>query len=603
MLASQSAPDASLGDRLPAAAPVRPRGTPRPSKRSVWRAVSLLLVHVAVLVHLAHWRISGSTLTPVEPSEAMQTFELGYVNAGFVMFVLATLATLVLGRFFCGWACHVVAYQDGAAWLLGKLGLRPRPIRSRLLIWVPLGAALYMFVWPTLARWMAGREFGGFRAHFRTDDFWATFPGPGIAALTLFVDGCLIVYLLGAKGFCTYGCPYGAVFGLADRASRGRIRVTDACEGCGHCSAVCTSNVLVHLEVARYRQVVDPGCMKCMDCVSVCPKDALYFGFGESRGAALARKHAKTAAPRRAFDFSMREEFALAVSFLASFFALRGLYDLIPFLLAIGLAVISACLTVLGWRVLRRPRVMFQARTLVADGRRNSLGLGLLIGLLLWWVFLGHSAWVQFHAARGRWLLLDAIAMPASERAQTLSASLAHLDRATAWGLVPVAQLEFLRGQILARQGEPEKARVLLSRALQLDPKLHAAALELADLALASTPPDLQQARERLEQILAARPAHALARPRLAALELRAAQSARAAGQMAASEAHLLRAVELAPQLSPAWLDLSDLLMSKSPPDLEGARAALRSLQSADPQNAEAQRRLDLLDQRFGPAR
>ena len=26
--------------------------------------------------------------------------------------------------------------------------------------------------------------------------------------------------------------------------------------------------------------VVDPGCMKCMDCVSVCPNDALYFGFG-----------------------------------------------------------------------------------------------------------------------------------------------------------------------------------------------------------------------------------------------------------------------------------------------------------------------------------
>ena len=27
--------------------------------------------------------------------------------------------------------------------------------------------------------------------------------------------------------------------------------------------------------------VVDPGCMKCMDCISVCPNDALYFGFGK----------------------------------------------------------------------------------------------------------------------------------------------------------------------------------------------------------------------------------------------------------------------------------------------------------------------------------
>jgi polyferredoxin len=250
---------------LPVPARHRPRGTPRPSQRSRARALVLVLVHAAILIHVAHWKVTGATWTPMEPSEAMQTLELGYVNAGFLLFAAATLATLVLGRFFCGWACHVVAYQDLCAWLLKKVGLRPRPVRSRLLVFVPLGAALYMFVWPQVARLLEGRAFPGFELHLTTTDLWATFPGPWVATLTLLVDGFLVVWLLGAKGFCTYGCPYGAVFGLADRASRGRIRVTDACQGCGHCTATCTSNVEVHAEVARYGQVVDTGCMKCLD--------------------------------------------------------------------------------------------------------------------------------------------------------------------------------------------------------------------------------------------------------------------------------------------------------------------------------------------------
>ena len=70
-------------------------------------------------------------------------------------------------------------------------------------------------------------------------------------------------------------------FSLADKLAPGKIRVTDACNQCGHCTATCTSNVLVHAEVKQYKMVVDPGCMKCMDCISVCPNDALYFGFGK----------------------------------------------------------------------------------------------------------------------------------------------------------------------------------------------------------------------------------------------------------------------------------------------------------------------------------
>ena len=107
-------------------------GPRRPSRRSRWRALSLVLVYVAAAIHIAQWKLTGKTLSPVEPSEAMQTLGVqALVNAGFVLFVLLILSTLVFGRFFCGWGCHIVALQDMCTWLLRKAGIPSKPFRSR----------------------------------------------------------------------------------------------------------------------------------------------------------------------------------------------------------------------------------------------------------------------------------------------------------------------------------------------------------------------------------------------------------------------------------------------------------------------------------------
>src|SRR5690606_23331051 len=100
----------------PGAIPRAPRFVPkrgRPSsRRGRVRALVLILVHVGFVLHFAHWRVAGETMTPLEPSESMWTLELGYVNAGFLVFAASILLTAVLGRFFCGWLCHFVAYQE-----------------------------------------------------------------------------------------------------------------------------------------------------------------------------------------------------------------------------------------------------------------------------------------------------------------------------------------------------------------------------------------------------------------------------------------------------------------------------------------------------------
>jgi len=132
-------------------------------------------------------------------------------------------------------------------------------VRSRVLFCVPVIAMLYMFAWPQAARLVAGKPMPALHvradaqgwASFVTTNFWRNLPGPGITLLTFAICGFVIVYFLGSRAFCTYACPYGAVFSLADRIAPGRIVARKDCRQCGICTAACQSRVRVHEEVIR----------------------------------------------------------------------------------------------------------------------------------------------------------------------------------------------------------------------------------------------------------------------------------------------------------------------------------------------------------------
>ena len=372
----------------------------RKSKTSRWRAAALILLNLLMIGHIIQWRLMSRTISPIEPSETMYTLQNGFVNAGFIFFSLAILATLIFGRFVCGWVCHILALQDFCGWLLKKIGLHPKPFRSRLLVYVPLGAALYMFVWPVAYRlfWKpgAGPIIPKFTNHLVTTNFWATFPSVAVAIPFLFICGFVTVYFLGQKGFCTYACPYGGFFGLADKFSLGKIRVTPACNQCGHCTATCTSNVLVHAEVKQYGMVVDPGCMKCMDCVSVCPNDALYFGFGKP--ALLAPK---SNVIKRHYSLTWPEEIVGALLFLGSFLAVRGVYALVPFLMALGCAAVTTFLTLKTWRLLRARELSFYRFNLKSLGKIHKTGWMFVVFACAWIGLNAHCGLVRYHEFLG----------------------------------------------------------------------------------------------------------------------------------------------------------------------------------------------------------
>jgi polyferredoxin len=531
----------------------------RKSKRSKWRAGVLVGVHTLIALHITHYLIAGRSVSPVEPSESMYTLELGYVNAGFIFFAIALAGTLVFGRFICGWGCHIVALQDACAWIMKKLGVRPKPFRSRLLAFAPLVLAFYMFALPTLLRLLSPGQAGtfpGFSNHIMTSSLWATFPGPVFGILTLATCGFAAVYFLGAKGFCTYGCPYGALFGGLDFASPGKIVVNDDCEQCGHCTATCTSNVRVHEEVRLYGMVVDPGCMKCMDCVSVCPKGALRYSF-----AAPSFLKKTPATPRKKlFDLRLPEELLVATVAVAATLTFRDLYNGPPLLMSVGLGGITGFLTLKLWQLFRQPGVRVQNLELKTAGRVSRSGRVFAVLSVVWLAFTAHSAFAQWHRAWGRHYLNQteisrADGLSGAYRAKTYSSrheraaaqAYRHFSLADRWGLVGVVEVKLGLAWFDVLRGDLDKASHHAQEALALSPDQPDLKQNLIDIERAANPSaadrfalgeqlaaagKLEDAAREFEACVAAAPDSAPARFNLGAVLRRLGRNAEAIEQL-----------------------------------------------------------------------
>lgn len=388
---------------LPVLQPRRGRPRPRPSNIAKWRFAALLTVHLLMVAHVLHWWITGESVGRFVLSDSMKLLELGEITPGAILFALALLTTAILGRFMCGWVCHVGALQDLVAWLLRRLGVRPHMFRSRLLGYAPLALASYMFLWPTFGRmvlgpalrpiWpdaaaaVAGPPFPGFSLALSTTSLWDGLPSLAIAIPFLLVCGGLVVLFLGARGLCRFACPYGGFLLPAEHLAVARVTVEPStCDQCGLCTAACTAGVRVHDEVRLHGAVFDRNCIKSLDCVGACPHGALSMSLG--------RPVLASASPVR-YDLTWTEEVICLAIGAGAFLTLRGLYDRVPLLMAAPVAIIAAYVCWKALRVLRDRDVVFARAQLRRGGRLTRAGAAFLCLTVIAAGLLVHSAAVR----------------------------------------------------------------------------------------------------------------------------------------------------------------------------------------------------------------
>ena len=386
----------------------------RSARLSRRRAIILIGLYVLFMVHLIHWWIAGRTVSPAELNETMFTIEEGVVTIGTILLGLIMVSVLIFGRFFCSWGCHILALEDFASWILGKFGIRPKPVRSRLLPLAALAALLYMFVWPTVIRLYEGRAWPGLRVltdeqglgSFTTEQFTRNLPGPLMTTVTFLVVGGAIVWLMGSRGFCRYVCPYGALFAGLDRLSPAGIQLVGDCDGCGKCTPACTSHIRVHHEIQVHGRVVTPGCMKDLDCVMSCPRDALKFGYSKPP---LLSSFDNFTKPDVSWAWTWSQEILGVFVCLGTLLATRQLYGEIPFLLAITLGVIAAWGAVTTLKLCTDANLRVGRFKLKFHGQFNPESIGWVFVVSVAFCLILHSGWIRWHEHNGQkqWALVQ----------------------------------------------------------------------------------------------------------------------------------------------------------------------------------------------------
>lgn len=467
----------------------------RKKRYSRWRAAALISVYILMGIHIVHWKIYGNTLAPLELNEVLYTLHLGIITAGFIFMVVTMIGTVIFGRLFCSWACHILALQDFSEWLLNKLHIKPKPIQSRAFILVPIAAMLYLFVWPQISRMIAGEEMVKLHiqtdsqgwASFITNDFWRNLPSIPITLFTFFVCGFTIIYFLGTRSFCQKVCPYGVIFSITDKLAPGKIKLTGDCNQCGICTAHCSSHILVHKEIEQFGKVVNSNCLKDLDCVAVCPNDAIKYGFTKP---SFFESFHKLKEHKTHYSFSWTEDVFMGILTFIYVVIFRGLYDSVAFLLAITIAVLLAWFSILFLRILRDEYVHLGKLTLKQGGKINAAGRYFTGSVLVIFFFILHSAYVHYHNYRGDLEYAEFIknigqtkAATASNESKTnLESAQQHLKIAAKWGLYSPLSLNRELAAIYLASNDYKNAENYLDKMLAQNPEDNEARLRLAKI-------------------------------------------------------------------------------------------------------------------------
>lgn len=239
-----------------------------------YRVISFIVVHILIFIHVLWFQ--NSSLGSFDFQEFFDRFlGKGVLNAGSIMVILAFLLTLVFGRFFCGWMCHFGAVQEFAWWVFSKFGIKPKTINSRLIAFLPLFILFHFYIIPHFNI----ENFSKIEVDLSTPNVWAFLPGIIIGSLTFIIDGFLIVYLLGRKGFCRFVCPWGAFLKIPTVLSTFKVRKTGDCTHCNMCTSGCPIAIDVSYEINQFNKVINSNCTSCMICIDDCPENALSYKF------------------------------------------------------------------------------------------------------------------------------------------------------------------------------------------------------------------------------------------------------------------------------------------------------------------------------------
>jgi len=224
--------------------------------------------------------------------------------------IITLVATLILGRVWCGWVCPLGTLLDLFRFRSPLNSLRPlysgwRQVKYFLLFVVLISALfanltlLILDPITILTRTLATVVMPALNYAFTTIEFWLygfdplqtplawldtvlrstilpaeqSFYQLNVLFALLFV-GIVSLNLLTARFWCRYLCPLGALLGLLSKVSWLRRVVGPGCNQCRRCGGDCTMGTI---EPERGFASDSGECIICLACLGTCPQESITF--------------------------------------------------------------------------------------------------------------------------------------------------------------------------------------------------------------------------------------------------------------------------------------------------------------------------------------
>jgi polyferredoxin len=193
---------------------------------------------------------------------------------------LLALFGVLLGRFICGWLCPFGWFQD----LFNKIPSKKlewteklrnlRFVKYFILAIFVIIIPTFIVSTPTFCKYIcpAGTLEASLpllatnpplRALIGLNFYWKLF------LLVALIGLSIIIY----RPFCYSVCPLGAIYSVFNKVSFYQLRVDkEKCISCQKCLKACKFNIYAAYDTQSFE------CIRCGDCVLICPTDALSMG-------------------------------------------------------------------------------------------------------------------------------------------------------------------------------------------------------------------------------------------------------------------------------------------------------------------------------------